>query len=465
MSATQITTSERPLPGPPREYHFPRFERRRLDNGLSLIIAPVTKLPLATVLFVAEAGAVADPVDGEGLAMLTAQLLLEGTEGTPDGARLTEAFERLGAAVDAQASWDAALVRMTAMTDRLESAMALFGEVVTSPIFPVREVERLRAERLAELLQQRAEPRGLADEMFERFAYDPASRYSRPDGGSERSVRAITRDDIAGFHARRYRPAGSTLIVVGDVEADEAMRLAVRTFGTWRGDAPDPALTSDAPARRARAIHLVAKEEAPQSELRIGHPGIPRTHPDYFRVVVMNAVLGGLFSSRINLNLREVHGYTYGAFSEFDWRRQAGPFLVSTAVKSDVTSAAASEVLHEIDRMRAEEIGEDELTLATSYLDGVFPIRYETTSAIASALASLVVYGLPDDYFDGYRRAIRGITSADVLDAARTHLHADTLQMVIVGDPAAIQEPLEGLGFGALTVYDASGMAPGSRNG
>lgn len=455
MSPSSPIVSERPAPGPPRDYRFPHFERHRLDNGLEVIVAPVTKLPLATVLLVVDAGATADPVGTEGLAMLTAQLLLEGTTATPDGAQLTERFERLGAAIDAHATWDAALVRMTAMTARLEQAMSLFGEVITTPIFPAREVDRLRAERLAELLQQRAEPRGLADEMFEHFTYDPASRYAQPDGGSESSVRAIMRDDIAAFHDRRFRPAGATLIIAGDVSAEQALRLAAATFGAWRGDAAAAALTSDAPARRSRAIHLVAKEDAPQSELRIGHPGVPRAHPDYFPVVVMNAVLGGLFSSRINLNLRERNAYTYGAFSEFDWRRQAGPFVVSTAVKSDITDAAAREVLHEIDRMRAAPIADDELTLATSYLDGVFPIRYETTAAIASALASLVIYRLPDDYFDRYRARIRAVTQSDVLEAAREHLDPAALQMVVVGDPRAIRGPLEKLGFGEVTVYEA----------
>lgn len=461
MSATSSGPATRPAAGPPREYRFPRFERRTLDNGLSLIIAPVTKLPLATVLMVVDAGATADATDGEGIAVLAAQLLTEGTVTTASGAELTDKFERLGAGIDASATWDAALVRMTAMTDRLEAALPLFAEVVMTPSFPEREVARLRAERLAELLQQRAEPRGLADEMFERFTYDPASRYARPEGGSDASVRAITREGVAEFHERRYRPGGATLIVAGDVTAEDVQRMAAAAFGGWTGARPSIALTSDAPARRSRAVHLVAKEDAPQSELRIGHPGVPRTHPDYFRIVVMNAVLGGLFSSRINLNLREVHGYTYGAFSEFDWRRQAGPFVVSTAVKSDVTEPAAREVLHEIDRLRGGEIGEDELSLATSYLDGVFPIRYETTAAIASALGSLVVYDLPDDYYDTYRSHIRAVTCGDVLTAARSHLEPDALQVVVVGDPREVREPLERLAFGPVAVYDATGLPTG----
>jgi zinc protease len=173
--------------------------------------------------------------------------------------------------------------------------------------------------------------------------------------------------------------------------------------------------------------------------------------------MVMNAILGGLFNSRINLNLREVHGYTYGAFSTFDWRRQAGPFVVHTAVRSDATDASAREVLVEIDRIRSQPVGAEELSLATSYLDGVFPIRYETTSAIAAALATLVVHELPDDYFDEYRSNVRGVTIGDVQDVAARHLHPDALQMVVVGDPAAVRAPLDAMQFGPVMIYDPQG--------
>src|SRR5205085_9226418 len=194
-----------------------------------------------------------------------------------------------------------------------------------------------------------------------------------------------------------------TVIVSGDITPDRAEELTARALGKWKGDAPVRVVGDDLPARHERAVHVIAKSDAPQSELRIGHVAIARNHPDFFPVNVMNAVLGGLFNSRINLNLREVHGYTYGAFPGIQWRREAGPFVVSTAVKSDVTDAAAREVLSEINRIRAEPIAAEELSLATSYLDGVFPIRFETTSAIAAALAVLVVHALPENYYDEYR--------------------------------------------------------------
>jgi predicted Zn-dependent peptidase len=183
--------------------------------------------------------------------------------------------------------------------------------------------------------------------------------------------------------------------------------------------------------------------------------GLPRAHPDYFSVVVMNAVLGGLFSSRINLNLREAHAYTYGAHSGFDWRRAAGPFAVSTAVKTEVTSAALREILLEIDRMRATEVSQDELELATKYLAGVFPIRYETTDAVAGALAMAAVFGLDAGYFSAYRQHILAVTTADVLAAARSYLHPEQMQVLAVGDAIAIADPLAALGLGPLAVTNA----------
>ncbi|HEX6964769.1 MAG TPA: pitrilysin family protein [Gemmatimonadaceae bacterium] len=457
VSASRIPhPASRPSPAPPREYHFPTFERLTLRNGLALIIAPVRVLPVVTVTMVGPCGASSEPEGHEGVANLTARALLEGSARS-SGEELTERIERLGAAIEAGADWDSCVVTMTVLSDRLAPAFDLFAEVLLEPVFPEREVERLRAERLAELLQLRTEPRGLADEMFSRFLYAPDSRYAYPEDGGANTVASLTRTDLEAFYRARYRPGGMTLIVAGDVSTDDAVALAERAFGSWDGRAPSTPVVQDRPARLARATHLVEKAEAPQSELRIGQVGLPRTTPEYFPVLVMNGLLGGLFSSRINLNLREVHGYTYGAHSAFDWRRGAGPFVVASAVKSDVTAAAAREVLHEIDRMRTEPVTEEEISLATSYLAGVFPIRYETTDAIARALASLVVYTLPDDYFDTYRDRVRAVTRTDVLEAAQRHLHPDVLQLVVVGDPRVVAGQLEELRFGPLEVYDAEG--------
>lgn len=444
MSASASPTpapAPRPEPAAPRSYHFPRFERRTLPNGMQLVVAPVDKLPLATVIAVVDAGASAEPAGKEGVAALTARLLPEGAAGL-DGVALTDRFERIGTTVEAHADWDVAAVSLTVLTKQLPDALALVRDLLRAPEFPDREVGRLKEERLAELLQQRAEPRGLADEQFSRALYQPAARYALPADGDAASVRGLTRDDVRDFYSARYRPAATTLVIAGDVTMAQASALADDLFGNWTGARPPAAAQGIDAGQPDRLTRVVAKADAPQSEIRIGHVGLPRRAPDYFDAMVMNAVLGGLFSSRINLNLREAHGYTYGAFSGFEWRRGAGPFVVSTAVKSDVTAAAAQEILNEIDRMRREEIAEDELTLATSYLDGVFPIRYETTSAIAAALANLVIHELPDDYYDRYRERVRAVTTQGVLRAAQAHLHPDRLRIVVVGDPAIIAEPL-----------------------
>jgi zinc protease len=457
MSAPTTTApAPRPAPAAPRDYHFPHFERRTLPNGMRLVVAPVSKLPLVTVLAVVEAGATVEPAGKDGVAALTARLLLEGAAGM-DGAALADRFERIGASVDAHADWDVAAVSLTALTARLPEALALVRDLLRSPDFPEREVARLKEERLAQLLQERAEPGALADEQFSRAVYQPSARYASPDAGGATSVRALTRADVQSFYRERYQPGATTLIFAGDVTMEQATGLAEQLFGDWTGSRPALAPAGIDAVQSGRLVRVVAKADAPQSEVRVGHLGLPRSAPDYFDAMVMNAVLGGLFSSRINLNLREAHGYTYGAFSAFDWRRGAGPFAVSTAVKSDVTGAAVQEILNEIDRMRSAPISEDELTLATSYLDGVFPIRYETTSAIASALANLVIHDLPDDYYDQYRPRVRAVTTEGVLRAAQAHLRPQELRIVVVGDPEVIATPVSEVTGSTAEVVRAEG--------
>ena len=449
-------TNGRPPALPPRPYHFPRFERRRLANGIEVIVASVAKVPLVTTIALVDAGAVCDEPGREGIAQLTASLLVEGTT-QRDGASLIDAFERLGASVDVATDWDGAVVKLTAMAHNAGPAIELLGEVLRAPSFPEREIERLKSEHLAERMQLRAEPRGLANEMFARFLYEPRSRFARPEGGNEESVASITREQINAFYQARYRPGAVTLVMAGDISAEEATRLAERAFGGWAGEAMAPVQVSAAPARRERAVHIVSRPGSKQSELRLGRVYLPRNHPEYHISVVLNAVLGGLFMSRINLNLRERHGYTYGAFSSIDWRRQAGPFVVATAVENDVTGPATREALSEIDRIRAERVSDDELSLATSYLIGVFPIRYETTAAIASALAGMVRYGLADTFYDTYREMLRDVTSEDVLRVAEKHLDTSSMQLVVVGDQDVVRAQLEPLNYGSTTTYDTNG--------
>jgi zinc protease len=455
--ARESVPTPRPSPTAPRGYRFPRFERATLANGMRLVVAPVPKLPLVSIVAVIDAGAATERDGEDGVAALTAQLLLEGAAGL-DGAELADRFERIGTSAEATADWDSATVSLTVVAERLPQALALVRDMLRAPTFPAREVARLRDERLAELLQRRAEPGALADDQFARAAYAPRARYALPAEGSAPSVRALTPELVRRFYEAKYRPATTTLVLAGDVTTERARSLADALFADWRGVPAAPAKRAVDTVLAGRLVRVVAKPDAPQSEVRVGHIGLPRLHPDYFAVTVMNAVLGGLFSSRINLNLREAHGYTYGAFSAFEWRRNAGPFVIRTAVRSDVTGPAVQEILREIDRIRSVPIDETELSLATSYLDGVFPIRYETTAAIATALSNLVIHGLPDDFYDQYRGHVRSVTSQDVLRAAQQHLHPDALRIVVVGDAGIIAEPLgELLGSPAEVVSPEGG--------
>jgi zinc protease len=449
-----MVTTLRPKAGPPRSYRFPAFSDETLSNGIRLIVAPVSKLPVATILVLVDAGSTSDPPGKEGVAALTAAALLEGSRRL-DGARLAEEFEKLGTSLESGADWDSAFFKVTVLSDKLKPAMDLVGEVMGTPLFPEREVERLKAERLAEILQLETEPRGLADEKFSEFLYADDSRYSKPDEGSAETVGSLTRFDVEQFYRSNYSSGATTVVVAGDMLVDAIRDWVSDAFREWRVGASKKQSLSARPRTRERTAHIVDKPGAPQSELRIGHVGLPRNHPDFFSTLVMNAVLGGLFGSRINLNLREVHGYTYGASSYYDWRKGEGPFVISTAVESQVTAPALHEILLEVDRIRKEPVSREELSLAKEYLEGVFPIRYETTSAIASALATLAIYQLPADYYDSYRRSVHAVTAASVLEAAKTHLHPDELQTVIVGDAQVVRGSLAGLQLGRLVIHQS----------
>ncbi len=419
---------------------------------MKIVVAPMRRLPVLTAILVVDGGATAEPQGKEGVADIVTRALIEGTR-TMSADDLIMALERLGTSISASADWESSILKMTVMASNLSHALGLMAETAIGPRFDDVDVTRVREERLSEIVQMRSEPSALADETFASVLYGSASRYGIPLGGSEQSVRTISVDDVRAHHRSSFVPGAATLILAGDVDPDAAHELAIDKFGSWLGVVPNPAVPGvNASRAKTRQITIVDRSGAQQSELRMGHVGVPRSVTEYFDVVVMNAVLGGLFSSRINLNLREAHGYTYGASSYFDWRRDAGPFVVSTAVQTEVTGAAISEVLKEINRIQSEAIQQDELSLATSYLAGVFPIRYETADAVASGLASLVIFGLPDDYFTSYRSNILGVTTQDVQHAAQRFLRAQDLNIVVAGNPELVSSQLESLKLGAMTV-------------
>ncbi|HRN52859.1 MAG TPA: pitrilysin family protein, partial [Gemmatimonadaceae bacterium] len=406
-----------------------------------------------TALALVDAGAAGDPDGREGLAALAARGLSEGTAAM-DGAALADRFEGLGTSFDASSDWDATVARVTVTPARLEAAFALFAEVLRAPAYPAADIERLRDERLDDLAQVLAEPRGLADLRFTGSLY-AGSRFGRPIGGNAASVATLDADALRAHHARHVGPATTTLFFVGDITPEWAFALAERHLGDWRHVAR-AAVGAPVAVRERRRTRIITKADAPQSELRVGHVGIARAHPDYVAVVVMNAILGGLFSSRINLNLRERNAFTYGASSGFDTRRAAGPFVVSTAVKSEVTDRAVEEILREIDAMRAAPPSAAELSLATEYLAGVFPIRFETTTAVAGALAGVAVHGLGAEWFRTYRDRVQAVTAGDVHRVAREQLDPARLLVLAVGDPETIAAPLEAIGHGDVSVLAAN---------
>ena len=445
------TPLARPTSGPSRPYRFPAFERTTLPNGIELLVAPVKRLPLVTIRFVLDVGARLEPRSQAGVATLTAAAMAEGTTRL-DAAALADEFERLGGSLSSYATWDATHVRTTVLSSRLREALSLLSEVVRTPSLPPREVARLKEERLAELLELKSEPRGLADEKFTSSLYKRDSRFSVQEGGSERSVTPLTVDECRVWHAEHFAPSVTALVIAGDVDADDALRIASASLGDWVSAEPAPAMIDDSPLRDYPSVQLLDRPGAPQTELRIGHVGLRRLHPDYFNVVVMNAILGGVFNSRINLNLRERNAFTYGAFSSFEWRRDAGPFVVSTAVATPVTGSAIRETIAELDRMRNTAPSPDELSLSTSYLDGVFPIRFETTEAIAGALASLRTLRLANSFYDTYRDRVRSVTADEVAAAAQHHLHVNQLQVLALGDRAQVAPMLAELNLGPLSI-------------
>jgi zinc protease len=423
-------------------------------------VAPIPRLPIVSVRVLIDAGASVEDPEVAGVASLTTHSLAEGTAHR-EGAALAEAFERLGASLSVGASWDGIHAATTAMRDRFPSVLRLLAEVVLSPSFPEREVARLRDERLAELLEIRAEPRALADEMFEACLYAQGSRFTLPEAGSTLTVSGLSRGHVLDFYGRHFRPRATTIIVAGHVAADEVVGEVGEALSSWSIEQTNAQSGAPAAGPASPSVHIIHREGAPQTELRLGHIGVSRNHPDYFAIVLMNAILGGLFNSRINLNLRERHAFTYGASSTFEWRRSPGPFVISTAVATDVTSRAIREILTETNLMRSTAPAADELSLAVSYLDGVFPIRFETTEAIASALAALEIFHLPEDYYDTYRAHIRAVTADDVARAAREHLKPE-LHIVAVGDAERIGPELEALDVGPVEYFDAE-RSPAAR--
>jgi zinc protease len=449
-----IVVADRPKHGEPAQYHFPRFERHELSNGLGLLSVHLPGRELVTASLVLPSGAVDEPGEQGGLTSLMARSLTEGTQ-RHDAIGLTEAGERLGASLHAEAGWDGTSISVEVPGERLGSALELAAEVAMTPTFPAADVERLRDERLNDLLQAKADPRRRADDGFVNTIYAATSSYGRPSAGTEATVPGLDAAACAALHARRFDPARMTLIVGGDLEGigGDIRSIAESRFGAWaRNPAAESAATPRVKsARDERIVRLFHRAGSVQTEVRVGHVGLARRIPDFHAVSVMSAILGGLFNSRLNRKLREEKGYTYGAGAGFDMRRGAGPFAARCAVNTDVTVPAIQEIIVELEAMRSAPPTRDELHAARDYLVGVFPLRFETPPAVVGALAGLIIQGLPMDELDRYRPAIDAVT-AEAVHAAAQHIHPDELAIVLVGDADAILPGLEAAAIGPITV-------------
>ncbi len=446
-----------PGPGPLRPFRFPDVQRHRLPNGVGIMVAENHAFPVATLDVMVPSGGLAEPEPRAGAASLAAGLLESGAGGR-DATEIAEAVDALGLALESGVSWDTTLAGFTALTSRLEAGMEILADLVLRPTFPEREVERIRDERLAALTQRRADPSSVADELATRYTFADGHPFGRRLAGPAQALRTLTREDVTAFHAAHYVPEGAWICAAGDVTLDQVAGLAERWFGGWQGVPPAPRALETVNRFDRTTILLADRPGSVQSEVRVGHVGIPRTAEDFFAATVMNAILGGVFSSRLNMNLRERLGYTYGASSSFGLRRLPGTFTISSAIQSEHTAHAVSEMLRDMREMQETLAPEAEVSDASGYLAGIFPLQLQTTDGLSGKLSTLAVYGLPDDYFDHYRDRLLAVTPDDVREAARRRLMPDRAAVVVVGDASALRGPLEALDVGPVEVVDADAV-------
>jgi zinc protease len=438
--------------GPAPSLTLPPVQKLALPNGLPVWIVEQHEVPLVQVNVVVRTGSSADPAGKFGLASLTAAMIDEGAGGR-DALELADAFDMLGAQVGTTGSFDWSAVRMSVPVTRLGEALPLLADVVMRPDFPQAELERLREERLTQFLQARDDPAAIAQTAFPRLLFGPEHRFGSPGAGTEASVKGLTVEDLRGFHAEHFRPDNAVLLVVGDITAAEVHPLLEEHFGGWtvEGRKPAPAVVPGGRQPERRQVYLVDKPGAAQSQVRIGWVGVPRGTRDYFPIIVMNTVLGGSFTSRLNTNLRETHGYAYGAGSAFDMRRAPGPFFASAGVQTDKTAEALTEFFTELNGILAP-MPADELDKARNYLALGFPRGFETTGDLARRLEEQYVYDLPDDYFSQYVERVQAVTATDVARVAKAYVQPDRFIVVVVGDLSEIEAPVRKLALGPVTV-------------
>jgi len=458
----QPDRSRPPKPGPVRALKLPPVERLALSNGVGVLLVGIHEVPVVEVILVVRAGATADPAGRDGVAAMTADMLDEGAGGK-DALALADAIDFLGATIGAGASWDASTVRLRVPVARLDEALALMADVALRPDFPEAELRRLRKEALTDLLQARDVPGAIASRALAQAVFGPGHRYGKPQAGDAAQIASFTVAELRSFHAARYTPGASSLVVVGDVTAAVLPTLE-KAFGSWEASsaAPAPPVVPAPRQLTSRSVWLVDKKDAAQSSLRLGRVGPSWPDPAYATNQVMNTLLGGSFTSRLNDNLREQHGYAYGARSGFRRNLSGGLLSVTTDVQTDKTGPAVGEVFKELERILLPASPE-EVERARNYAALGYAGEFETTSQVAERIVDKFVYGLPDGFYEAFVPQALATDAAALQKAARATIDPKRLALVVVGDRAKVEAPLRALNLGEvknLSVDDVMGKAP-----
>ena len=425
-----------------------------LPNGLTLLFVEKGDLPLVSLTILVRSGAAQDPDALPGLAGFVGEMLRTGTK-TRSAEQVADELETRGAVLNINVDQDSLILSATALSENFDAVFEVVTDLVKNPAFVAAEIDRVRHRRLATLAQERDDPGRTASRVFRRVLFE-SHPYGHTSLGEEAAIKKIGRADLEAFYKKHLRPANAAIVLVGRLTPDAAKEKVTHLLGTWRGAAgvtAAPALALD----QKPSLVLVDRPGAPQSEIRVGHLGLRRLHPDYFAVSVLNAILGGMFNSRINLNLREDKGYTYGASSSFEFWRSRGVFGVGAGVETSKTAPALTEVFKEIERIRREDVTAEELAGAKQHFALSLPGYFENVNAIASMATTLCLYDLPLDYFRTLAASLDKVTIADVHRAAETYLKPEALDVIVVGDDAVVGKSLEELGRGKLVHRDAVG--------
>jgi len=447
-----------PTAGPRPELRIPSWTKTTLANGAQLVVSERHSLPLVAVSINLVGGADQfEPAGRTGVSALASGMLEEGTT-SKTGDEIANAMQLLGSGVDASVGGEQGSVGFVSMSDKLEPMLALTEDLIVNPTFPAPALERRRANMLVELQQAKDVTASVADVVFPKVVYSTAHPYGR--SATEPSVKAITRDDVLAFHKQFFEPHRAIITVVGDVKADEARRIVERVLGPWTGsvDARVPFDYPAPPAPAATTIYLVDKPGAAQSSFQLGEVGPPRKTPDFFALRVMNTMFGELFQSRLNANIREEKGYSYGVGSDFQFGRGPGPFHAGGDIITAKSDAALTEFMKEINGIRgARPVTDDEMDAAKNSLVQSLPQRFSSVRGIGNAIAGLYVQDLPENYYTTYGASVMAVTKDDVVRVARKYIDPDHLAIVIVGDAKEIEAPLTATKIAPIVHLDLDG--------